>query len=99
MHAHALELLANHLFPGARALDVGCGSGYLSACMSRMVGPHGLVLGVDHLVPLVELAISNIRKSDSDLLSGQLAILHGDGWKGCPDDAPFDCIHVGAAAE
>jgi len=99
MHSLALERLAGHLVPGARILDIGCGSGYLSACMARMVGPSGLVIGVDHLTPLVDLAITNIKKADADLLDAQLAILHGDGWKGCPDDAPFDCIHVGAAAE
>merc|ERR1712216_444113 len=79
MHAHALDLLADHLLPGARALDVGCGSGYLSACMARMVGPKGTVIGVDHLVPLVELATANTAKSDDDLLHGRLALLHGDG--------------------
>merc|ERR1719217_1669778 len=51
MHAHALELLADFLTPGARALDVGCGSGYLCACMAEMVGPSGLVVGIDYLAP------------------------------------------------
>ena len=36
-HAYALESLATHLHEGARALDVGSGSGYLAACMARMV--------------------------------------------------------------
>ena len=37
-HAHALELLEEHLTrDGARALDVGSGSGYLTACMALMV--------------------------------------------------------------
>jgi len=29
MHAHALELLKDHLKPGNKVLDVGAGSGYL----------------------------------------------------------------------
>jgi hypothetical protein len=37
-------------------------------------------------------------ETDQDLLAKQLVLLHGDGWKGCPD-CLFDCIHVGAAAE
>jgi protein-L-isoaspartate(D-aspartate) O-methyltransferase len=100
MHAHALDLLADRLVSGARVLDIGCGSGYVASCMARMVGAEGLVIGIDHLKPLVDLALENIRKTDGDLLdSGQLVVLHGDGWKGCPQDTLFDCIHVGAAAE
>lgn len=30
MHAHALELLKDHLRPGTRVLDCGVGSGYLA---------------------------------------------------------------------
>lgn len=36
-HAHALELLKDQLVEGAKALDVGSGSGYLTACFARMV--------------------------------------------------------------
>ena len=36
-HACALELLVDHLKEGNRALDVGSGSGYLTACMGHMV--------------------------------------------------------------
>lgn len=38
MHAMCLELLANHLQPGKRALDVGSGSGYLVAAFAAMMG-------------------------------------------------------------
>lgn len=41
MHAHALELLKDQLTTGTRALDVGSGSGYLTACMAVMLGPKG----------------------------------------------------------
>lgn len=41
MHAHALELLRDHLVAGERALDVGSGSGYLTACMAIMLGENG----------------------------------------------------------
>lgn len=100
MHAHALELLSEYLTPGARVLDVGCGSGYLSACMARMVGQAGKVVAIDHVQQLVELCQSNIRKADGALLDdGRLVVKQGDGWKGVPEHGPYDCIHVGAAAE
>lgn len=37
MHAYALEVLSDKLIEGARVLDVGSGSGYLTACMAAMV--------------------------------------------------------------
>ena len=36
-HAHALEILSNHMKEGGRALDIGSGTGYLTACMGIMV--------------------------------------------------------------
>eukprot|EP00746_Dinoflagellata_sp_MGD_P055553 gnl/MRDRNA2_/MRDRNA2_24157_c0_seq1.p1 gnl/MRDRNA2_/MRDRNA2_24157_c0~~gnl/MRDRNA2_/MRDRNA2_24157_c0_seq1.p1 ORF type:complete len:151 (+),score=18.95 gnl/MRDRNA2_/MRDRNA2_24157_c0_seq1:69-521(+) len=41
MHAHSLKLLAPHLQPGCTVLDVGCGSGYLTAVMAELVGREG----------------------------------------------------------
>jgi len=36
-HAHALELLSEMMHEGAHVLDVGSGSGYLTACMAMLV--------------------------------------------------------------
>jgi protein-L-isoaspartate(D-aspartate) O-methyltransferase len=36
MHAYALQSLEQFLQPGMRALDVGSGSGYLTACFAEM---------------------------------------------------------------
>mmetsp|Transcript_7410 Transcript_7410/g.13193 ORF Transcript_7410/g.13193 Transcript_7410/m.13193 type:complete len:222 (-) Transcript_7410:12-677(-) len=101
MHAQALELLAGHLQPGARGLDVGCGSGYLSACMARLVGPAGRVVGIDIIEELVRLSRANVAKRDRDLLdTGCLSFLQGDGWGGhALLGGPFNAIHVGAAAD
>ncbi|CAG8778617.1 8446_t:CDS:2, partial [Racocetra persica] len=59
MHAHALENLSPFLRPGMKVLDVGCGSGYLTACLAEMVGPEGKVIGIDHIPQLVNLAKDN----------------------------------------
>jgi protein-L-isoaspartate(D-aspartate) O-methyltransferase len=37
MHAYALQILHDKLIPGASVLDVGSGSGYLTACLWNMV--------------------------------------------------------------
>ena len=42
------------LKPGCRILDVGCGTGTMTADMARLVGPSGLVHGVDNSEHLIE---------------------------------------------
>nr|XP_021201406.2 protein-L-isoaspartate(D-aspartate) O-methyltransferase isoform X1 [Helicoverpa armigera] len=99
MHAHALERLKNQLIPGEKALDVGSGSGYLTACMAMMVGEAGRVVGIDHITELVTLAIKNIQNDNPTLLTSErVKLVAGDGRLGYPADGPYNAIHVGAAA-
>ncbi|XP_077408007.1 protein-L-isoaspartate(D-aspartate) O-methyltransferase [Vanacampus margaritifer] len=99
MHAYALELLHDQLYEGAKALDVGSGSGILSVCFARMVGPKGKVVGIDHIKDLVDDALNNVKKDDPSLItSGRVVLKVGDGRFGYVDEAPYDAIHVGAAA-
>lgn len=101
MHVAAAEALLPFLYPGARVLDVGSGSGYLTHVLASLVGTEGRVVGVDHIQELVDLAKRNTGKSPEgrDMLEkGQVAFVKGDGRKGWSDGAPYDAIHVGAAA-
>ncbi|XP_001381173.3 protein-L-isoaspartate(D-aspartate) O-methyltransferase [Monodelphis domestica] len=99
MHAYALELLFDQLHDGAKALDVGSGSGILTACFARMVGATGKVIGIDHIKELVDDSISNVKKDDPAFLSsGRVKLVVGDGRLGYTEEAPYDAIHVGAAA-
>ncbi|XP_066176776.1 protein-L-isoaspartate(D-aspartate) O-methyltransferase-like isoform X1 [Sylvia atricapilla] len=76
MHAHALELLKDQLVEGAKALDVGSGSGYLTACFARMIGPTGKAVGVEHIKELVHESIRNVQEDDPTLLSsGRVKLL------------------------
>lgn len=117
MHAVALEEMLPYLkkSPGesVKLLDVGCGSGYLTAALGRWVKPRrqagdessilsraGTVYGMDIHPQLVALTRENLQKNDSDLLeSGTVQLRVGNGWDGWPEAAPFNAIHVGAAAE
>jgi protein-L-isoaspartate(D-aspartate) O-methyltransferase len=101
MHANACESLLTHLQPGAKVLDIGSGSGYLTAVLANLVGPSGSVIGIDHIQPLVDMANTNMAKSEEGrrmLDSGQVKFVKGDGRKGWKEGAPYDAIHVGAAA-
>ncbi|PIA51534.1 hypothetical protein AQUCO_01100413v1 [Aquilegia coerulea] len=100
MHAMCLELLEENLQPGMRALDVGSGTGYLTACFALMVGPQGRTVGVEHIPELVTSSIENIKKSAaaSFMEDGSLSIHVSDGRLGWSEYAPYDAIHVGAAA-
>lgn len=96
-----METLKDHLKPGMRALDVGSGSGYLTCVMTKLVGPSGKVVGIEHIKELVDDSIKNVRKDPklaALLDSGNMKLLAGDGRLGYPEDAPYDAIHVGAAA-
>lgn len=64
------------------------------------IGPAGKVIGIEHIEELVDYSIRNVRKHNADLLdSGRLELLEGDGRLGYPKEAPYDAIHVGAAAD
>jgi protein-L-isoaspartate(D-aspartate) O-methyltransferase len=98
MHAIGLSLLCEKLHDGARVLDVGSGSGYMSACLATLVGNSGHVYGVEHISELVEQSKISIANANSDLLP-KIHLTAGDGFAGLPEHAPFDAIYVGAAAE
>ncbi|ORX92257.1 protein carboxyl-o-methyltransferase [Basidiobolus meristosporus CBS 931.73] len=99
MHAYALEYLKGYLKPGMKALDVGSGSGYLTSCMASMVGENGQVVGIEHISELVDLSTNNVKADHPEFLeSGRVQFVTGDGRKGHPENGPYDCIHVGAAA-
>lgn len=102
MHASAATSLLTHLKPGAHVLDIGSGSGYLTHVLAELVKPDGQVVGVEHIQALVDLGENNMRKSAEgrELLDkGVVKFVKGDGRLGYKDLAPYDAIHVGAAAK
>lgn len=98
MHAHALETLVNEASrDSARVLDVGIGSGYLSAAFARL-NSTAHVTGIDVVPDLVNLARENILKEDPELMNQMEIPTACNGWEGYANNAPYDAIHVGAAA-
>jgi protein-L-isoaspartate(D-aspartate) O-methyltransferase len=78
--------------PSARALEVGTGSGYQAAVLSRLVAR---VFSVELVDPLAQSAASTLRR----LGYANVTVRSGDGYLGWPDEAPFDIILVTAAPE
>lgn len=101
MVARTLSLLVHVLRPGAAALDVGAGSGYVAAAMAAMVAPAdgACVVGVEHIGALAGAARAAIAAAAPPPVAAAVRILEGDGRLGAPAFAPFDAIHVSAAVE
>ncbi len=87
----ALMIEALALKGGEKVLEIGAGSGYAAAVLSRIAGEvlaierHG-VLAAKAMAALQDAGIGNVR------------ILHDDGSQGWAEEAPFDAILVSAAA-
>jgi len=106
MHAWCLELFSDMMKEDMAVLDVGSGSGYLTACMASMLKSAypekpGKVVGIDIIPELVMYAQKCTKEGNPDLMEpkGPISYQLANGWEGAPDAAPFDFIHVGAAAE
>lgn len=67
--------MKDQLLEGERALDIGSGSGYLTACMAIMLGENGKAVGIDHIPELVEKSLENVKKDNPELLNSQKVIL------------------------
>jgi protein-L-isoaspartate(D-aspartate) O-methyltransferase len=88
--AYMTEQLNVH--PAHRVLEVGTGSGYQAAILSRLARE---VVSIERFRTLAEAA----RKRIETLGYQNVEIRIGDGLAGAPDRAPFDRIIVTAAAE
>jgi protein-L-isoaspartate(D-aspartate) O-methyltransferase len=87
----AAMLEAAELHDGDKALEVGAGSGYLTALMGRLADR---VYAIERHPALTEAARERLRCLGYD----NVELKSGDGSKGWPEAAPFDVIIVSAAA-
>ena len=78
--------------PDARILEIGTGSGYDAALLSRMVRK---VYTIEIDRELGSRAESTLR----DLGYRNVKVRIGDGYRGWPEEAPFDAICVTAAPD
>ena len=87
----AIMLQALDVQPTDAVLDVGTGSGYQAALLSRLAA-H--VVGVERIPALIERARHALREGGFT----NVEVREAGPVPGCPEQAPFDRIVVGAAA-
>jgi protein-L-isoaspartate(D-aspartate) O-methyltransferase len=78
--------------PQDRVMEIGTGSGYQAAVLSRLARE---VVTIERYRTLADAARDRLRR----LGRGNVTVRLGDGMAGAPDLAPFDRIMVTAAAE
>ena len=88
----ALMIEAAGVKPGDRVLEVGAGSGYAAAVMSRIAAD---VIAIERQPELAAEARARLER----LGFGNVRLIEGDGTLGWPEGAPFDAILTAAAAQ
>jgi protein-L-isoaspartate(D-aspartate) O-methyltransferase len=86
----ALMIQAGEVKPGDRVLEVGAGSGYAAAVMSRIASE---VVAIERQHDLVRVASERMRRLGYD----NVRIVEGDGTRGWEADAPYDAILAAAS--
>ncbi len=81
-----LGLQAHHT-----VLEIGAGSGYNAALISRIAKQ---VYSIERIPDLITFAQNNLKRSHVE----NVQVIHGDGKQGYPDEQPYDRIIVTAAA-
>lgn len=87
----ALMTAALKIEPTHRVLELGTGSGYQTAVLSRLAKQ---VLTMERVKPLLDQAFERLYEAGCR----NVRFRHGDGTLGWPEEAPFDRIIITAAA-
>ena len=80
-HAQILSVIASRLGPGRKAMEIGCGSGYLPAVMTSLGCDK--VFAIENSEALLEKAISNLKHFDNCFVQ-----------KSAPKGVIFDAVSI-----
>lgn len=81
--------------PGEKILDVGSGSGWTTALLSKIIGTKGKIYAVERVSELVKFGEENCKKAGVK----NVEFFQAGKNFGLPEHAPFDRILVSAAAD
>lgn len=78
---------------GQKILEIGTGSGYQAAILSKLVGPKGKIFTTEIIPELIELAKKNLKNYKN------IKLIHSKKELGYKKEAPYDRIIVTAGAK
>jgi demethylmenaquinone methyltransferase/2-methoxy-6-polyprenyl-1,4-benzoquinol methylase len=81
-----------HLHPGAKVLDVCCGTGQITRALAQKVGPQGFVVGLDLSPSMLKIAAKNLRDLDNPQ---RVQLLVGNAMDLPFPDNSFDRVVIG----
>ena len=93
-HMVAIMVEGLDIKKGQKILEIGAGSGYHAAIVSRLVGNKGHVYSIERFTSLGENAKKNLEKTKIENVTIEI----GDGSEGLQKYAPYDRIYVTCAA-
>jgi protein-L-isoaspartate(D-aspartate) O-methyltransferase len=93
-HMVAIMCEALDLKKGQKILEIGAGSGYHAAIVSKLIGDKGHVYTIERFPSLADNAKKNLEKVGIKNVTVEM----GDGSEGLPKYAPYDSIYVTCAA-
>lgn len=93
-HMVAIMVEALDIHKGQKILEIGAGSGYHAAIVSRLVGDQGEVYSIERLPALAKLAQQHLN----DAQISNVSVVIGDGSVGLKEYASYDRIYVTCSA-
>jgi len=93
-HMVAIMCEALDLKKGQKILEIGAGSGYHAAIVSKLIGDKGHVYTIERFSSLADNAKKNLEKAGIKNVTVEV----GDGSEGLQKYAPYDSIYVTCAS-
>jgi len=93
-HMVAIMCEALDLQKGQKILEIGAGSGYHAAIISKIIGKNGHIYTIERINELADFAENNLKNANI----ANVTVITGDGSEGHLKHSPYDRIYVTCAA-